>query len=174
MPFKDPKKKKAHYENYQKGYMKRYVEKNKDRLNEYQKKYKVRKRFDHVEELKMIIKSENLASEGTKGFDSTLVFLYIWTTGIFKSCAIAYRTGLSFECVNDIKSNWIKCGLWSESDKCFYLEETKTDLEWILQIALVSLVGSGEVIAYQIAPNVSKEYEKQHEERSDSDSDVPF
>jgi len=147
MPYSDPIKKKKHYDRYQKPYMVKWRNENRDDWNSYQKNYKVRKRFEIVENIENEIVELNIASKGTMIYNASVIFLYMLQTGIKKEWAIHYRTGIKLEDVIIIIKNWTKYGVWNHKEKVFNLEK---DWNTAFNIALLSMVGSGEVVAVHI------------------------
>lgn len=146
MPYSDSKKKKEHYVNYKKAYNVKWIDENRDYWNNYQNKYKVKKRFEVVKNIILYTRELNISDEGSKAFNATIVFFYMNETGITKPSAISYRTGFDLLEVKSIINNWIKSGLFCKKEKVFFLDKNENYLEEIIQLSLVCLVGSGELV----------------------------
>lgn len=144
MPYADPIKKKAYYERHQKHYQKTFIAANRDQWNEYQKNYKVNKRIEIVEKIKTDLREINVAEEDGLTFKAAVILCTVLQTGILKERALAYRTNYTYQDVKTIFSNWAKNGIYKDGK--IIIEEWQTDLEFISQVTLIAMVGSGEVV----------------------------
>ncbi|TNE74980.1 hypothetical protein EP331_00375 [bacterium] len=147
MPYKDPVKKAKHYSNYQKPYMKEWVKKNKEDWNEYQKNYKVRKRFEEANSIIESVEKLGIAEINSLAFNAGIILFYMLRTNIYKPWAISYRTGILISDIKTVQHNWIKNKVWSKNSG-WNFEETKNDIEEIVQITLICLIGSGDIIRF--------------------------
>lgn len=146
MPFKDTAKKKAYYHRHQKHYQKVFIDTHRKEWNEYQRDYRKNQRREIVEKIKTEAARLNIAEENSLTFKAAVVLQVIILVGITRKSAIARRTGYAREDVDTIFQNWEENGVYKEGK--IEMEHCSTDLEMMIQLTLISMVGAGELIAW--------------------------
>lgn len=125
----------------------KWRDENRDDWNDYQKNYKVRKRFEVVQNIEKEIIELEIAEKGTMEFSAAVILLFMTQTGIKREWAIRYRTDIKSEDIRTIIKNWTKCGIWDHNNAVFNLEE---DWNTVIGIVLLSLAGSGKIIRIMV------------------------
>jgi hypothetical protein len=139
MAFKDKNKEKEYKSKYDKDFK---IQHRKE-WNDYQKNYKVRKRFEAVAQIKDDVRQLEITHDEESLCFKAAVILFIVLKGTKKDWAIAYRTGYSLTDVKIIFKNWVGNGIYQEGK--IIMENYETDLEFIMQVTLISMAGVGEI-----------------------------
>jgi len=143
VPCKDDNKKIEYYHRHKKHYQNKFITTHRKEWNDYQNKYKKKKRAEFIEQIKNDVRSMNISEEGSSCFNAAVILFIILFAKIRRNYWIWYNTGILLSDVNTVLRNWESNGIYKNGK--IEIEEWQTDLELIIQITLIASVGAGEI-----------------------------
>ena len=143
MPYKNKEDRIAYYHRHQKQYIYDWREKS-DHWNKYQNEYAKRKRRENINLIKSEIRELNIGHGNSLCVKACVIFLYMIEFNRHQQRSIAYMLNYKIKHVDLIFSNWEKYGIYK--DKLFNVDLSGNNLEIIIELTLMGLVGSGHLI----------------------------
>ena len=143
MPYKSREDRIAYYHRHQKQYVYDWRKKS-DHWNRYQNEYRKRKIRKNINLLKSEIRGLDIGHGNSLCFKACVIFLYMIEFNRHQKRSIAYMLNYKIKHVDLIFSNWEKYRIYK--DKLFDVDLSGNDLEIRMELTLMGLVGSGQLI----------------------------